>query len=299
MKYAITAKNIKSRHEINFMGAIVDTIKSAYSDAWGLLKKSWKNLLIDITKIEVIGLIFSMIVLLLILIGVIFLVGMPPWDYTVFQDIPLWYYILGFLILIISNLVTGAIGSLVYNIVDNRAKNKKTPFMEQFKKNFVPMVLYNLIVWTFIIVTLLPLLGMLAGGTIALAITCAYPIILLVLYLVISFFVQFALYEIIIERKGVIDGIKASFSIVKKNLLVVFAFNIAYTITVVIIGLPVYGVYFAFDIAGTILEGVLEGSLLGIVISNILSSIGGLILQIVILTAFIPLIYFFWKKIRE
>jgi len=164
MKYAITAKNIKLRHEIYRMGGTVEIIKSAYSDAWNLLKKSWKNLLIDIVKIELVVFLLSLINGAILIFGITSFMGEASNIYELLQNIPVWYYAIAIPVYIAVTLLTAVVGSLLYNIIDNRAKGKITNFTEQFSMNIVPVITYTVLWGVFVAVTMLPMLGMPEGA---------------------------------------------------------------------------------------------------------------------------------------
>jgi len=299
MKYAITAKNIKLRHEIYRMGGTVEIIKSAYSDAWNLLKKSWKNLLIDIVKIELVVFLLSLINGAILIFGITSFMGEASNIYELLQNIPVWYYAIAIPVYIAVTLLTAVVGSLLYNIIDNRAKGKITNFTEQFSMNIVPVITYTVLWGVFVAVTMLPMLGIAGGGIGALALMCIYPLALAIINTLVLFFLQFAYFEIIVGRRSVIDGFKTSISLVNKTAFTTFVFDILFFIVAIIVSIPFYGVYIVFLWVGELAALAIGDALTGGLISNFVSSIGMIILQTAGILVLLPVFYFFWKKIRE
>jgi len=281
------------------MGGTAEIIKSTYSDAWNLLKKSWRKLLIDIIKVQIVIFLLSLITGAFVVFGIDYFIGDASNTYELLQNIPVWYYAIAIPTYIAVGLLSAITASLMYNIVDNRAKGKKTNFTEQFSRNIIPVTIYSVLWWVFMIITLLPMLGIIGGGMGAMALMCVYPLALLIIYLLLLFFLQFAYLEIIVARKGVIQGLKDSLTIVKKNMFAVFIFDISYIVASIAVSIPFYAFYMLSGWIGQLASMAIGDVLIGGLASIVISSIGMAIMKTALMFVLLPLLYFFWKKIRE
>ncbi len=222
-------------------------------------------------------------------------------------------------IMIIMAFVSEAVQSVVYNIMNRWGK--KTPIIANFKKNFKPIFFYMLALVAINIVAFIPiilLMFLLIGGMVAAQSEAAFVITQLMVNVVsrlyqlvvgtiLAFILQFAMFELIITRMGVVNSIKKSYATVKKTLIPTIVFNIltwvvelivsiavifAFIIAAVILVVLGAGIYFALGSSATVLWILIA---LGILVFIILA----IAVAAVELTATLPMRYFYWKKVRE
>ncbi len=222
-------------------------------------------------------------------------------------------------VIIIMAFVSEAVQSVVYNIMNRWGK--KTPIIANFKKNFKPIFFYMLALVAINIVAFIPiilLMFLLIGGMVAAQSEAAFVITQLMVNVVsrlyqlvvgtiLAFILQFAMFELIITRMGVVNSIKKSYATVKKTLIPTIVFNIltwvvelivsiavifAFIIAAVILVVLGAGIYFALGSSATVLWILIA---LGILVFIILA----IAVAAVELTATLPMRYFYWKKVRE
>lgn len=223
------------------------------------------------------------------------------------------------ILVLLSVFVSEAIQSVIYNIMDRWGK--KTPIMEYFKKNFRPMVFYILAMFLINIVLFIPvilLMLLLFGGIVAMGSETSLivarlmsdfmvRIYQLVVGTAVAFVFQFALFELIVTRKGVIESLKKSYSIVKNTFLPTVVFDIAawavemivslvmviaILVIGVILGLIVFAMVTSAGMSEAVIFPLIAVVILVLVILAILTSAAQL-------TATLPMKYFYWKKVRE
>jgi len=228
--------------------------------------------------------------------------------------------IAGILILIalifVAAIIGEAIESVVYNAMDKWGK--KMNIWGQAKKNLKPIFLYVLaMIVIYGILVILPMMLMLGVSFGSLAYGEENPAVMagfvvgqlgarlyqMVASIIIAFILQFVMFELIVARMGIIDSIRKSFSIVKKNFIPTIVFDIvtwaismavavvaivALLILLLILGLIAFALY---GIAGdTALWIIALGVLIFIIFILALSALE--------LTVVLPMQYYYWKAVR-
>lgn len=245
------------------MGLPIDTGVSCIKTAWAFIKKEFKFLFIEFLKTYVLT------YLAFIALGAVFLLfyfGSGQNNYVTLG--------IGIPLLIIGLLVSMVLGSVPYKILHERTKGKRISIIAEAKKIAIPVIKYQIIILAITMVILLPAIISVASGAAQSAI-CLIGLSYIGL-IVIIFFIQFAIYELLINKKGAIESIKSSFSLVKKNIGAVFVYDIVLAIIIIVI-------YIFFLILNII-------PILGIFLSLFIEPI---ILSIIM----IPAAYFFWKRL--
>ncbi|MFH1784947.1 MAG: hypothetical protein ABH842_00815 [Candidatus Micrarchaeota archaeon] len=143
------------------------------------------------------------------------------------------------IILFVALFFSGVVNSVSYNFIDKKCKNEELDIIAQIRVNIVPFFLYVIanilitlvILGPFYVIYLIISLGtnfsgspmlILAGSLIELVLRVIISIVAAILHL----FIQFAIFEVIIARKGIVESFKRSIDIVKNNLLETFLFSL-------------------------------------------------------------------------
>jgi len=219
-----------------------------------------------------------------------------------------------FLILFIAATISGiflmlsqAFMAPIYRTIHATYERKeKIDILESAKEKAYAIIGYQIVISLIYIVVMLPLMIGSFLGRAALGIMgFIFEIIIILVGFVLGIFMQFALYELIISNKGPIESIKASISLVNRNLrdAVVFTFIKAAINGVigVVFTIVLYGIIIAVVMAGI---GIYEiGGLTTITIAiiavfGIIFFAGYLLVQATIIeTIELPMTYVFWKAI--
>lgn len=189
----------------------------------------------------------------------------------------------GFAIMLITALVTLVAGFATLNCINGMYIGKGRPAMGYFGENLAPAIKYALfgiamlMVFAVVAVALvgalligsgaaLPNLANLQGGEAAIAalsgvflIALAVIVPLLLAYVVASFFIQFAQYEMAAGRKGLIEALKSSIELVKTNLLLVFINGILFAVLFIGIAIP----YIILALIGSAISAVIAFGIYG------------------------------------
>ncbi len=262
------------------------------------------------------GIVLAMVVLLALMFYLAFeMAGIE-------QIVGILLLLLAFAIIavIVMAFITSAVNSVVYNIMDGWGK--KTPIIANFRENFKPVFFYMLALFAINLIAFIPIIILTAafvlGGVMAEQAEVAYVFGQLMVNMlsrlyqfvvgtILAFILQFAMFELIIARTGVINSIKKSYSIVKKTLAPTIVFDIlawlvelvismAVLLALIIIGLLLValgaGIYLALGSSATVLWILIA---LGILVLIFL----GIVMTAVELTATLPMKYFYWKEVRE
>ncbi|MDD5022773.1 MAG: glycerophosphoryl diester phosphodiesterase membrane domain-containing protein [Candidatus ainarchaeum sp.] len=296
----------------------IDFVVNAYRKGWAELRDSWKKISIYFIKILVIGIAIFTFISLLLGIGIISLAVIDP--------LIIWA-IIGILILL-SLILLGIIESVKYNIIDNIINKKEIKIIENAKNNLVPWIKYNLFYFAFCLIGIIPVILlylMVFGGLYgingnggndaeasvfsfftlllgAVWISLIWIILFVIIMLIFRFIIQFVLFEMYIERKGLREAVKKSYEIVKNNLFETIGFNISFGlimgVIISIVNLPIQ-IFARFAFVGISL--MLQ--------NNMFLIIGGSILLLVlIITILMNLFvemtslvftYEFWRKARK
>ncbi len=291
------------------MGDTIDTVKGAFSDALKIWEKRGKGLFVDLAKLSVLE--WAVFIVPVVILGSLALIMLGSTtllesDAAVSALLGnLAFMVIAVILILITYFVSIAFSSVRFNIVDNRTKGKDTAIIDQFRANFVPYSLYTILVGLIGIAILLPVLaGFLLSGPAddsgyALRILgniCLFGFISVVLYMFFAFFIQFAKFELIVGREGIVDSLKISYRLVRKNIVTVFIFDIVYVIVALVVGSIASVVQRVFITAAQIL--MIFGSIAGAALSILLYIVIAFIIGIISNFILIPILYSFWKRLK-
>ena len=285
------------------MEGTIDIIKNAFSDAWKMWKKSGKDFFVDLLKISLLQWAIYGIVTIILVSAALILMGGAVEGATGMETLSLLtgniaFVALAVLLVVASWLVASVLGSVVFNVVDNRANGKKTEIVKRFKTNFIPVTGYIALVIVISIIICLPIvLGYLfTSGASVLSILggmCLFGFVSVVFYLLFAFLIQFSMLELVIERRGVVESLKSSYALVKKNIVTVLLFDIVYIIIAFGIG-SITSVIERVFIVGIELMAF-GGSIVGAAMGGVLYLLVVFLLTVASYFILLPIYYFLWR----
>jgi len=287
-----------------------------FLESWGkgydLIKRTAQPLFMDLLKVNALSTAVSGIGLILIALIVLsvaggeFLAMMTAETYTSAPVLPafgagvLLAILLAFIILVVSSLIEVAISSVSYNVVENRSANKPTAILAQLRKNFFPVIGLSFITWLLMLVVGVPLLIMVSVSAIGGPLVCLTVPLAILVFIALVIVLQFSTMELILGGKGVVDSMKASFSLVRANLASVIVLDI-------VLAVILLAVYAGNEVMTWILEIVpytlsffgLPGMLLGTAIYYLLLFVVSVFFTTAGELVTLPVRYHFWKGIRR
>ncbi|MBN2478488.1 DUF4013 domain-containing protein, partial [Candidatus Micrarchaeota archaeon] len=276
---------------------VLDSLRESYH----FIRKQFKPLFVSLLKVQI-------WVLLLVLVGLAlsFGTGFLFWG----MSVPLALFA-GGLLFLITLLVSSAGNSVMYNVIQNIHTGKETPIVENTKKNFIPVTKYSLLIFFAYVLVLLPLVLMIVypiissnpeSGAASFApimggiLFAILWIFLVMLFLIAAaFLIQFAMWELILNRRGVIESIKESFRKVKGNFWKVVIFNIAIIAVSMIIQVFVQILTTFLQIFITVLA--VSGNIVVILLAVIVFIALMFVLEVLTQAVIMPAVYKFWKKL--
>ncbi|MEK6981857.1 MAG: hypothetical protein AABX38_02900 [Candidatus Micrarchaeota archaeon] len=262
------------------MSLTFDLIKANLSDSKDFLIKNFVSIFIKYSKAYLLTLVVSIIIMIVLAI---------PLGIANFGS-KSSFGLLMLPVLFIVILVSSAMQSVIYNLIDNTYKKKDTAILGQMKENSFPVIKYYLIALPVLFILLYPIIMYVISSS-ATANPTALPepnllvwLVLIILAAILAFFVQFGLYELLLSKKDVIESFKGSFEIAKNNLSKVFVFD-----------LMLIFIFIVIQVIASISSVLSSAGPIGVVIYLILSFALGLTSHILLTT----LVYFFYMKINR
>lgn len=286
------------------------------------LKGDVKPLFLRMLKLEAYSAIILIVMLLFIAI----------FTYLFFQaqNSPTTTLAFGVLITIIALIglfAYGLIGSTAFNIVDKRMNKSDAPIFGSAIANLVPYLSYCAIVVILHLLFFIPL-GLLflylvgltdptqlfeiakTNKDIGIIRTYLNLFLLIAVFITsaISFFFQFAIFELLINRKSVLGSIRSSVSLVRANFVIALVFSFVALAISAIVELPFSILTYALVLVSMLGSGVLLiilgnsnmwGMAFAIAIILLIAIVIGMVkvaLQITVLT---PFHYLFWKSLTK
>jgi MFS family permease len=214
--------------------------------------------------------------------------------------------ILGILLVILVIVIAGGIAMSSNTLVDNVANNKKFKLIETIKNDWMRNSVYVVAMGLLGIIVSIPIIiGQFVDGIAGLF----FFAIGLLVYLVWIFITQFAYWEYVIGRKGIIESIKSSYSAVMDNLAFVFGLDIIVGILMMMVAVIFYIIILivttlmlivVFMGGATTPPGANPSDLLpllgtGIIATALVFAVLALMMSVVMETLFKPVHYYTWK----
>lgn len=301
------------------------SVKQPLSTWWAYIKKNFSRYYVQLLKISVLGAFSAMTVLLVFVLvsaGVFFFLGAGMPD--IITSANMIYLTAGLLVVLFSLMlmvrwIEESISLTAVVFTDNEFRKRPFGIIETFWKIKTDVLKYLLADFAVRAVLFLPFLLVVAflgfavfGGSISPGIASGIVLVMLTIMLfliyyilitfVYGFFVQFWTYGFLVEKKGVVESLKRSVSLARKNIVKTFAFDVVWIILGMIISIPLtlYG-FFArlliriIGMAAGISIAVLAVYLIVICIHFVIV----LLLSTAVRTFKLPTHYLFWKKIKN
>jgi len=203
------------------------------------------------------------------------------------------------MIIIITLLLSAVISSVQFNAVDERARGGAVRILSKAKENFVPVILYTILLYSIIFILFLPLvLAFLSGDT---SLSLIGPGLLLfspLALLLLIFLTQFGLWELVINKRGPLASLKRSYELITNgNIIKTLIFCIC--ITIVEFGFGI--IYEVFSYALSIIAAfvMLVNAIIGIILVYAFLVLFGVVYYAVVYAVILPFQYIFWKKLEE
>ncbi len=286
----------------------VDNVKKGLDFSF----KNYRKFFPEMLKVTVLsaGIVFGAVIIIALLFYAVFATGSGLEQTWLTIAVLIAFAII---VILAMTFTSSAVESVVYNIMDRWGK--KTRIIPNFKKNFKPIFFYTLALIAINIVVFIPVIIIaiaIAVGGVESALSSIFGELFIRIYqfvagMIVAFILQFALFELIIARTGVIASIKKSYSIAKKTFIPTVVFDIlAWVVGFVasliwIIVLLVVALILGL-IAFVIVSGIVgsEALILPIIAFVVLLLLIFVIISTAVeLTVTLPMKYFYWKKARE
>ncbi|MEK6981856.1 MAG: hypothetical protein AABX38_02895 [Candidatus Micrarchaeota archaeon] len=282
----------------------IDLISETLKETFSFVKSNWKTLFVNSFKISVVSII-ALIAGFLIYFGAIFLAA----------SISTWIIWLALPFLILGYLISGVSFSAFFNSIDATYNCKKLELIKTIKANFVPYTKFIVVLSAAMFVMFLPLIAWFMysasnqlsssaaygyGSSNPAALTNAFSnififlglyIIELILIFIFSFFTQFAVWDVVLNKKGPVESIKSSIAMVKSNFWAVLGLDfLVYILLMAVVTI----LYFLFIPA--FLVGAVSGGILSIPIILVFYLVYFMVLLLFYIFLFSAL-YILWKKL--
>jgi hypothetical protein len=217
----------------------------------------------------------------------------------------IWLLFSGFII----NWITSSISTTALIIAKEEFERKYSgiwPMFHRIKMPVLGYMLLNLAIMVIFIVLPLLLLFLLRDSQELLILGILLMIIYFFIFMILyRFLAQFWIWELIIAEHGVLESLKKSLSLVSKNIVGVFVFDILVFVAALVISIP-------FIIIMLIVEAIFRVGLFALISTGgiitivviigiyvMVRGLGALIQSALTETFVLPYTYSFWKRIRE
>lgn len=295
-----------------------DVLSRAASEAFEFLRRDYRRLFVNLLKVEVISLIIMAMTLVFI------------WSaaFITLQNVAAFYSSLAMAAITVG--VIAAIGlaggffaavanSIGYNVVDSAYSKTHMRYVRTFRGNMFPMLKYLLMSILINSVAFLPFLALFIGiayltyeqlGTTAsvLLINMAeliLRVVLAVLGAILYLFLQFAIFELLIGRRGVVESFRESIGIMRGYPLETMIFSFALWAVITGISIPFMIVFLLLFVlaAGA---GIGISSIAGALAFWPLLIVGGLfflglllVFSVITNAVLYAAQYVYWKQVRR
>ena len=273
------------------------------------LNKNLGVLFTDNLKVEILGwliLFIGMILTALIVFGPSMMAGISTMGtkgmvsslLNAFSAQNIGALALGIIVFILTMIVYNTIESVKYNIIDGRSKGQSTGIISQATANAVPIITYAIAMLIILaLVFALPVLMLLTKNPILILVSLALFLLATLVVIVILFLTQFAIWELLINRKSPIESIKASSALATKNILQTFLFDIVYVIIAGVSSVVIS--VFSWIVQLISMAISLVNPTLGTIVYLIFYVIASMLIGIVSSIILLSLAHTYWKNLQR
>ena len=226
--------------------------------------------------------------------------------------------VLAAIVFLVSILANSLISLASYKVVEEQQNNKReVNILGVALENALPFILYGVIIVSIYVLAIIPFLGagILLGGfslTALQLLMTFFEFAFVLISVAIGFFLQFAIYEIVLAGKWPVEAIRESVSLVKNNFVETLVFFFVRAAINWIVQIPFTIVLYVVIFAGfiSVLGGALAASALSPTILLVIFALAGIIGVIFLIayllvysttedTVMIPLTYNYWKRLKD
>ncbi len=293
------------------MGESIDTVSKSFGESWQLLKTQFRGLALDFGKIYLLVYVVSIIAIVLFLLLFAGLGLFSADEYgslgagfiTKLSQNVLPIVFFGGILYVVFSILQSAIGNSAYAAVNNRTGGKKFPLLGTVRQLIMPMAAYEILMMCIALIVFgVPALLLISSfasfvespeaffGGFGISILLFF--LFFIIWIIIAFFIQFSLPEIVLNKRGVIEAFKRSMALVRQNIVATFLFDIALIVVILTIS-GIFQIFFTIIQIGFVFSFIVPLMILLFILIMIVA----LIQSIVTGMAMTSLQYFFWKKI--
>jgi hypothetical protein len=278
-----------------------ELVKGAFTETLSLLGTEWKKIYFGIFKIELVSWIIA-------IIGMAIGIG----AYLLLESLPFLLRIalsaiVSLPVLLASSMVT----YLAYNLIDSLWSKKRLGFGEVFRENALPLVGYMavnaliriLIIGPIIVIMFFFFVASAAtelSGILDLLVELVFRVLLFVIGSAIELFTQFAIFELLIARSGVLGSFGKGYSITRKSIIETFLFSFVLSVAggflsapfiIILAMIVIFGIFGAIALSG--IAGIAAMALMCMLCFILIVA-----MHAAISTLTIPAQYRYWSKAR-
>lgn len=283
----------------------VDKTVQAGKATFDFLQASFRKYGLFVFKISLVSFVLSIVTIALFVIIVLVAIGgaiLSP-EALIAQlssisfPVILSFIILFILLTLIMSFVNQALSATMFVGTKEGMERRPLPsIIGKTIEKFVPATKYSILMYFIVLLAFgIPALALLIP-TVGIFAFFGLFIIMFLILIVVFFLIQFSFWELILNRRGLIESLKISFALVKKNIIAVIVFDIVLFLVGTAVGSIFYAISYVLQFMVTPLSIFVPS--LGIIASLVVSSIVGLLQGTVINVLVLPFTYKFWKSLR-
>lgn len=276
-------------------------VKQPFEEWWTFITENFAEYFFGIFRINVmsfLAVIAIVIAAIAIILGLAFAAGATAMDLGSYAlpALVLLALVL-FIAVVLVVWIAEAIKLTAYVYTDCMLTKKKFGIIETFNRIKWNAAKYVLLDFAIIIAIMIPgiILALIAAftGIVGAAITFIYILVAIVGYMILS---QFWVFGFLVKKQGVVDALKESVNMVKKNLKAVILFDL---------GLLVGGLIFEIPslLYSAVSDSILENAILGSTVMAVVIVFLHMVITLALATLgeifTLPTTYLMWKKLSK
>ncbi len=273
----------------------MDLVKGPLAETWGLLRSDFWTVFSTMLKVAVMALLIVAATLVAAFAAAFALAGV-----SVIPAI-----IAGAAILLAGIFLASIVGSVNYNFIDALCGKRRIDFSASMRGNAIPMLGYDavsLLIYLAVSAPFIALIAMLAlsrglAGLNGLIAEFLIRIGLTAVSAVVSFLIQFTIFELLVSRKGLLESFGLSLRIVRRRPLETIAYSIIVWALESVIAIP-----FSIALVLLVFAAILAAPAFGIeAVAAIAILAAALVMVMVALTNAVSITarYKYWTRARK
>ncbi len=214
----------------------MEMVKGPLAEAWGMIRSDFWPISTTMLKLALIAL----------LVIAAALVSAAAAGWALWSASPLAAIAIGAALAVVGLYLASVVGSVNYNFIDARSGKRRIDFSGSMGDNAVPMLWFdiaNSLIFVVIAAPFMVLIFMLvassgAGGLQTAVAEFLIRIGLTAVSAVVSFVIQFTIFELVVARKGILESFGRSLRIVRRYPLESVAFSVVIWAVESVIAIP-------------------------------------------------------------